>query len=100
MYFHQLLLETTEKVYFSEVKEILEKTHEKYGKWLFGQYSEAADADEELAAEICYQLLKGSSFDLLVEYMKQKHVISLFFIGVLTVIMKRHSLINLILKIS
>lgn len=96
MYFHQLLLETTEKVYFSEKKE-MEKTHEKYGKWLFGQYSEDADADEELAAEICYQLLKGSSFDLLVEYMKQKHVI-FYFIGLFTVIMKWLSLI--ILNIS
>ncbi len=73
MYFHQLLLETSEKVFFSESQE-MEKTRERFGKWLFAQYLDNIDVDEELAAEICYQLMKGNSFDLLLEYLKQKHV--------------------------
>ncbi len=77
MYFHQLLRETTEKAYFSEAQEI-SKSHQEYGKWLFGQYAEDIDVDGELAAEICYQLLKGNSIDLLVEYIKRKHVNCIF----------------------
>ena len=73
MYFHQLLLKTTENYYFENTEDKA-KTHEQYGKWVFGKYSEDENVDEELAAEICFQLLQGQSFELLVDYLRLKHV--------------------------
>eukprot|EP00001_Collodictyon_triciliatum_P115554 20271_5 len=46
-----------------------------YGRWLFGKYSEVTDVDEEIAAEMCYQLLQGQLLDLLAEYIRQKYVV-------------------------
>ncbi len=75
MYFHQLLLETA-KIRFFGTEDKLIETHQEYGMWLYGQYAESKDMDEELVAEVCYQLIQGQCFDALVEYLKSEHVIN------------------------
>eukprot|EP00002_Diphylleia_rotans_P032243 TRINITY_DN6756_c0_g1_i10.p1 TRINITY_DN6756_c0_g1~~TRINITY_DN6756_c0_g1_i10.p1 ORF type:complete len:2620 (-),score=451.36 TRINITY_DN6756_c0_g1_i10:125-7984(-) len=74
MYFHQLLLETASQRFFSD-KNATRDTQKQYGMWLLGQYADAYEIDEEVVAEICFQLLLGECYDALVEYLKKEYVV-------------------------
>eukprot|EP00002_Diphylleia_rotans_P011601 TRINITY_DN2288_c0_g1_i1.p1 TRINITY_DN2288_c0_g1~~TRINITY_DN2288_c0_g1_i1.p1 ORF type:complete len:2402 (+),score=445.90 TRINITY_DN2288_c0_g1_i1:75-7280(+) len=74
MYFHQLLIESVKAYYFSDSKTVVEVMKE-YGMWLYGNYASNTDIEQELAAEICYQLLNGECFEALVAYLRKDYVI-------------------------
>eukprot|EP00002_Diphylleia_rotans_P039414 TRINITY_DN9131_c0_g1_i2.p1 TRINITY_DN9131_c0_g1~~TRINITY_DN9131_c0_g1_i2.p1 ORF type:complete len:1246 (-),score=226.09 TRINITY_DN9131_c0_g1_i2:104-3841(-) len=74
MYFHQLLLETTKERFFGD-QNVSKDTQKEYGLWLLGQYADIQDAQEEVVAEICYQLSNGECFEALIEYLKKENVV-------------------------